>query len=91
MSDGRKNNRPVRPMPRALSDEAVAAVDYMVHELGARQWKVGMKLGVSCVTIGNAINRRGAYAMAPRYVGNAELCGGTSATNAVLNGKTLKG
>ena len=50
MSDGRKNNRPVRPMPRALSDESVAAVDYMVHELGARQWKVGMKLGVSCVT-----------------------------------------
>ena len=75
MSDGRKNNRPVRPMPRALSDEAVAAVDYMVHELGARQWKVGMKLGVSCVTIGNAINRRGAYARVPRYVGNAKLPG----------------
>ena len=71
MTDGRKNNRPSRPMPRALSDEAVAAVDYMVHELGARQWKVGMKLGVSCVTIGNAINRRGAYARVPRYVGNA--------------------
>ena len=71
MTDGRKNNRPVRPMPRALSDESVAAVDYMVHELGARQWKVGMKLGVSCVTIGNAINRRGAYARVPRYVGNA--------------------
>ena len=60
-------------MPRALSDEAVAYVDYMVHELGARQWKVGMKLGVSCVTIGNAINRRGAYASVPRYGGNAEL------------------
>ena len=75
MTDGRKNNRPVRPMPRALSDEAVAAVDYMVHELGARQWKVGMKLGVSCVTIGNAINRRGAYARVPRYVGNAKLSG----------------
>ena len=73
MTDGRKNNRPVRPMPRALSDEAVAYVDYMVHELGARQWKVGMKLGVSCVTIGNAINRRGAYASVPRYGGNAEL------------------
>ena len=58
-------------MPRALSDEAVAYVDYMVHELGARQWKVGMKLGVSCVTIGNAINRRGAYARVPRYGGNA--------------------
>ena len=71
MSDGRKNNRPVRPMPRALSDEAVAYVDYMVHELGARQWKVGMKLGVSCVTIGNAINRRGAYARVPKYQSNA--------------------
>ena len=75
MTDGRKNNRPSRPMPRALSDESVAAVDYMVHELGARQWKVGMKLGVSCVTIGNAINRRGAYARVPRYVGNAEVRG----------------
>ena len=62
-------------MPRALSDEAVAYVDYMVHELGARQWKVGMKLGVSCVTIGNAINRRGAYARVPRYVSNAKLSG----------------
>ena len=75
MTDGRKNNRPSRPMPRALSDESVAAVDYMVHELGARQWKVGMKLGVSCVTIGNAINRRGAYARVPQYVGNAKLPG----------------
>ena len=75
MSAGRKNNRPIRPMPRALSDEDVAAVDYMVHELGARQWKVGMKLGVSCVTIGNAINRRGAYARVPQYVGNAKLPG----------------
>ena len=66
-------------MPRALSDEAVAYVDYMVHELGARQWKVGMKLGVSCVTIGNAINRRGAYARVPRYVGNAKLSGAEGA------------
>ena len=75
MTDGRKNNRPSRPMPRALSDDDVRSVDYMVHELGARQWKIGMKLGVSCVTIGNAINRRGAYARVPRYVGNAEVRG----------------
>ena len=49
----------------------MAYVDYLVHELGARQWKVGMKLGVSCVTIGNAINRRGAYARVAKHQSNA--------------------
>ncbi len=66
MTDGRKNNRPP-PGERALSDEAVAAVDHLVHELGARQWKVAMRIGCSHVTVGNAINRRGAYAKVPKY------------------------
>lgn len=74
MTDGRKHNRPP-PKPRALSDADIAVVDHLVHELGARQWKVGLKLGVSCVTIGHAVNRQGAYADVPRYTSNATLNG----------------
>lgn len=66
MTDGRKHNRPPSPPP-ALNDEAVAYVDYLVHELGARHWKVARRIGCSHVTVGNAINRRGAYANVPPY------------------------
>jgi len=66
MTDARIHNRPPVPQ-RALSDAEVAAVDYMVHELGARQWKVAMRIGKSHVTVGHAVNRRGAYANVPPY------------------------
>jgi len=64
--DRRKLNRPPVPPP-ALSDEDVAALDHLVHELGARQWKVAIKLGVSPVTVANALKRRGAYSHIPPF------------------------
>ena len=70
MTNTRKHNQPPVP-PRALTDEDVAAIDYMVHALGARQWKVAVRIGCSERTVMNALHRTGAYANVPAYASNA--------------------
>lgn len=65
--DGRINNKPPVRQP-SISEESVAAIDYLVHELGASYPKVGERIGCSKRTVMAAVNRTGAYANIPPYV-----------------------
>ena len=49
------------PAPRALNDEALAAVASM-RKLGVPQTKIAEHLGVDIRTLSAAIHKRGAYA-----------------------------
>lgn len=65
--DGRINNKPPVRKP-SISEESVAAIDYLVHELGASYPKVGARIGCSKATVMAAVNRKGAYERIPPYV-----------------------
>ena len=65
-NNNRRYNRPPVPPP-ALTPEDVAAIDVLVHELGARQWKIGIRIGCSPITVANAVKRKGAYKNIPPY------------------------
>ena len=65
-------HKPTPPVKQpSISDEDVAVADQMVHELGARYTHLAVKLGVHKRTVQSAINRKGAYARIPAYVGDA--------------------
>jgi len=77
MTDGRKNNKPPVRGP-SLDDETVAAIDFFVHELGARYPHLARHFGVNRRTVMAAVNRQGGYARIPAYVSKHEKLGETT-------------
>ncbi len=77
MTDNRKWNIPPIRKP-SLSDEAVEAIDFFVHELGARYPHLARHFGVNRRTVMAAVNRQGGYARIPAYVSKHEKLGETT-------------
>lgn len=72
--DGRKRNIPPLRKP-FLNDETVTAIDFFVHELGARYPHLARHFGVNRRTVMAAVNRQGAYERIPAYVSKHEKLG----------------